>query len=67
MLAVLVNHIQNLPPGATFNFRSICISCFGCPMCNWYLASNIQRLALSSNRYIIISSTKSGANIYRKL
>ena len=66
MFKRLLCHIQKLSRGTTFTFKDICVSCFGCPLQNAALASKVKIDAFKCNEYILISATKTGANIYRK-
>lgn len=71
MLTTLLNYINMLPPGSIFTFKDICIGCFGSAIGNpnvaRKLATEIQNQSFKSCGYIIISSTQSGANLYKKI
>lgn len=67
MLYQMLNYILKLTPGTTFTYKDICIACFGKPYKCEYLAFQLQAIAFKNHGYIVISSTSSGVNIYRKI
>ena len=67
MLYQLLTYISTLTPGTTFTYKDICIACFCKPYKSWCLASQLEAIAFKNQGYIVISSTSSGANIYRKI